>query len=200
LWELTAASPERAIRALDLRTSGMAFAQFILTKRFLHVVVLCPREQSPKGGKYMTPPDALDPTHAPTAVRAPSAVGRPAYQAYLILYVGFVALPILAGLDKFFHLLVNWDRYLAPVVTQIIPVTAHTFMLAVGVIEIAAGVLVAIRPRIGAYVVALWLWGIIVNLILVSGYYDIALRDFGLSLGALALARLSQEFNHPTAR
>ena len=125
---------------------------------------------------------------------------HPAYQAYVILYAGFVALPILAGLDKFFHLLVNWDQYLAPLVTQIIPVTGHTFMLVVGVIEIAAGVLVAARPRIGAYVVALWLWGIIVNLLLVPGFYDIALRDFGLSLGALALARLSQGFSHPVGR
>ena len=92
------------------------------------------------------------------------------------------------------HLLVNWDQYLAPLVTQILPVTAHTFMLVVGVIEIAAGILVAIQPRIGAYVVALWLWGIILNLLLVPGFYDVALRDFGLSLGALALARLSREF------
>ena len=122
-----------------------------------------------------------------------TAIKQPAYQAYLILYAGFVALPILAGVDKFFHLLVNWDWYLAPVVTQIIPVTGHTFMLAVGVIEIAAGVLVAFRPRIGACVVALWLWGIIVNLLLVPGFYDVALRDFGLSLGALALARLSRQ-------
>ena len=119
---------------------------------------------------------------------------RPAYQAYLVLYAGFVALPVLAGLDKFFHLLVNWDQYLAPLATQVLPVSAHTFMLVVGVIEIAAGVLVALWPRIGAYVVALWLWGIILNLLLVPGFYDIALRDFGLSLGALALARLSREF------
>jgi hypothetical protein len=122
------------------------------------------------------------------------AISRPAYQAFLILYAGFVALPILAGVDKFFHLLANWDRYLAPVVVEALPVTASNFMLAVGVIEIAAGVLVACWPRIGAYVVALWLWGIIVNLLLAPGFYDIALRDFGLSLGALALARLSREF------
>ena len=120
---------------------------------------------------------------------------RPAYQSYLMLLIGFTILPIVAGLDKFFHLLVDWDRYLAPQVTQLLPVADHTFMLAVGVIEIAAGLLVALRPRIGAYVVALWLWGIIVNLLLIHGYYDIALRDFGLSLGALALARLSEEFN-----
>jgi len=133
-------------------------------------------------------------TSQPMTDRSSAVVGRPAYQAYLILYAGFVALPIIAGLDKFFHLLVNWDLYLTPLVTQILPITAHTFMLVVGVIEIVAGVLVAIQPRIGAYVVALWLWGIIVNLLLVPGFYDIALRDFGLSLGALALARLSHEF------
>ena len=141
----------------------------------------------------------LETTRVPATVRTSSATARPAYQAYLILYAGFVALPILAGLDKFFHLVVNWDQYLAPVVTQIIPVSGHTFMLAVGVIEIAAGMLVAVRPRIGAFVVVLWLWGIIVNLLLVHGFYDVALRDFGLSLGALALARLSQDFKHPMA-
>ena len=126
-----------------------------------------------------------------------SLAGRPAYQAYLILYVGFAALPILAGLDKFFHLLVNWDMYLAPAVTRVLPVEAHTFMLAVGVIEIAAGLLVAFAPRIGAHVVAAWLGGIIVNLLLAGNFYDIALRDFGLALGALALARLSQDFDRP---
>ena len=131
------------------------------------------------------------PTVRPTAF--PTA--RPAYQAYQILHVGFVVLPIVAGLDKFFHLLVNWDQYLAPLVTRVLPVSGHAFMLAVGVIEVAAGFLVAFRPRVGAYVVALWLWGIIVNLLLVPGFYDIALRDFGLSLGALALARLSREFD-----
>jgi hypothetical protein len=135
------------------------------------------------------------PDTAPAVSRSSFVSGRPAYQAYQVLHVGFAVLPILAGLDKFFHLLVNWDMYLAPVVTRVVPMTAHSFMLAVGVIEIAAGLLVAVRPRIGAYVVALWLWGIIVNLLLVPGFYDIALRDFGLSLGALALARLSQEFD-----
>jgi hypothetical protein len=124
-----------------------------------------------------------------------SLAARGAYQAYIILHVGFAVLPVIAGVDKFFHVLVNWDQYLAPVVTQYLPVTGHTFMLAVGVVEIVAGLLVAIRPRIGALIVALWLWGIIINLFLVPGFYDIALRDFGLSLGALALARLSREFN-----
>ena len=137
---------------------------------------------------------AIGTNSGPATAHVSAAISQPAYQAYLILYVGYAALPILAGLDKFLHLLVNWDLYLAPVVTRMLPVSGHAFMLAVGVIEIAAGLLVALRPRIGAYVVALWLWGIIVNLLLVPGFYDIALRDFGLSLGALALARLSQEF------
>jgi hypothetical protein len=113
----------------------------------------------------------------------------------LLLHIGFAALPVIAGIDKFFHWLVNWDQYLAPLATEILPVSGHTFMLAVGVVEVAAGLLVAFRPRIGAYVVALWLWGIIVNLLLIPGFYDIALRDFGLSIGALALARLSEEFS-----
>jgi hypothetical protein len=119
---------------------------------------------------------------------------RPAYQAYQILYVGFIVAPLLAGLDKFTHLLTDWDRYLAPVVADVLPVSGHTFMLFVGIVEIAAAVLVAVRPRIGAYVVAAWLFGIIGNLLLIPGYFDVALRDFGLALGALALARLSEEF------
>jgi hypothetical protein len=127
--------------------------------------------------------------------RASALAGHPAYQAYQVLHVGFAILPILAGLDKFFQLLAHWDMYLAPQVTRLLPVSAHTFMQSVGVIEIAAGLLVAVWPRIGAYVVALWLWGIIVNLLLAQNFYDVALRDFGLSLGALALARLSQEFH-----
>jgi hypothetical protein len=81
-----------------------------------------------------------------------------------------------------------------------LPISGHTFMLVVGVVEVAAGLLVAFRPRIGSYVVALWLWGVSVNLLLIPGYYDVALRDFGLSLGALALARLSLEFDRPAAR
>jgi uncharacterized membrane protein YphA (DoxX/SURF4 family) len=133
-------------------------------------------------------------TTAPAADRVSSGIHRPSYQAYLILYVGFIVAPIVAGLDKFSDLLGPWDTYLTPLVTQTLPLTAHTFMMIVGVIEIAAGILVALYPRIGAYVVTLWLWGIILNLMLVPGFYDLALRDFGLSLGALALARLNHEF------
>jgi hypothetical protein len=119
----------------------------------------------------------------------------PAHQAFQILHWGFAALPILAGVDKFVHLLANWDLYLAPIIPQTLHVSGHTFMMIVGVVEIIAGLIVAIKPRIGSYVVAAWLWGIIVNLLLLRGFYDVALRDFGLSLGALALARLSQEFD-----
>jgi hypothetical protein len=127
------------------------------------------------------------------SLRKPLAA-QPALQAYWILHAGFSVLPILAGADKFFHLLGNWDQYLAPVVAEALPVSGHTFMLVVGVVEIAAGLLVAFRPRIGAYVVALWLLGIIGNLVLAQAYLDVAVRDFGLSLGALALARLSEPF------
>jgi len=121
---------------------------------------------------------------------------RPAYQGYQILHLAFTIAPILAGADKFFHVLVNWDKYLAPLVNQMLGGHGHQFMLAVGVIEIVAGIGVALKPRIFGYVVAAWLMGIVVNLLLCGQYFDIALRDFGLVLGALALARLSQEFDH----
>ena len=120
---------------------------------------------------------------------------RPAYQAYQLLYLGFVVAPLVAGLDKFAHVLTDWDKYLAPVVAGLLPFSAHTFMLFVGIVEIGAAVLVAVRPQIGAYVVAAWLAGIVINLLLIPAYLDVALRDFGLMLGALALARLSQEFS-----
>jgi hypothetical protein len=110
-------------------------------------------------------------------------------QAQKILHFGFTLAPIVAGADKFFHFLVNWDIYLSPIVANIIP--ARTFMSLVGIVEIAAGILVAVKPKFGGYIVAFWLWGIILNLLSIPGYLDIALRDFGLSLGALALAKLS---------
>jgi hypothetical protein len=124
-----------------------------------------------------------------------SKASSPAYQAYQILHVAFVVAPVIAGLDKFFHLLVNWDMYLAPVIARLSPIGGHGLMLLIGVIEIVAGILVAIKPRIGAYVVSAWLLGIVINLLIIPGYFDIALRDFGLALGALALGRLSQEFS-----
>jgi len=129
--------------------------------------------------------------------RPASLAGNHAYQAYRILQLGFVVAPIAAGADKFFHLLVDWDIYLAPIVNEMLGGNGHVFMLAVGVIEIVAGIGVALRPRIFAYVVAAWLAGIVVNLLLAQAFYDIALRDVGLALGALALARLSHEFDQP---
>jgi amino acid permease len=119
---------------------------------------------------------------------------RPVHQAFQVLRFGFTVLPIIAGLDKFTDLLANWHDYLAPIITNHIPLSAHTFLMIVGVIEIVAGLIVAAKPSIGGFIVAAWLWGIIVNLLLVPGYYDIALRDFGLSLGALALARLAVRY------
>ena len=125
----------------------------------------------------------------------PELVDRsdPAYQAWQLLHIGFTVAPIVAGLDKFFGLLVNWDQYLAPAIANLTPLGTY-LMVVVGVVEIVAGLVVFMRPRFGGYLVAAWLLGIIVNLLLIPGYYDVALRDFGLLLGALALARLSERF------
>jgi hypothetical protein len=109
-----------------------------------------------------------------------------------------VVAPLIAGADKFFHFLVNWDQYLSPLVTRMLPVSGHAFMLGVGVIEIVAGLLVAFMPAIGGLVVAAWLCGIILNLLSIPGYYDVALRDLGLALGAFALSRLATEFDPRT--
>ena len=117
------------------------------------------------------------------------------YQAYQILRVGFTVAPIVAGLDKFFHLLVNWDQYLPAFVNNLTGGHGHELMLAAGVIEIIAGLGVWFMPKIFAYVVAAWLLLIVVNLLMIPGYFDVALRDFGLALGALALGRLSQDFS-----
>jgi hypothetical protein len=122
-------------------------------------------------------------------------VSGPAYEAYQILRTGFVVAPIVAGLDKFFNLLVNWEQYLPPFANKMVGGYGHEFMLAVGVIEIIAGLGVAFKPKVFAYVVSAWLLLIVVNLLMVPGYYDVALRDFGLALAALALARLSSRFD-----
>lgn len=117
----------------------------------------------------------------------------PTYQAWQMLHIGFTVAPILFGLDKFFGLLVNWDQYLAPWLAHLTPLGTY-LMVVVGVIEIVAGLVVFVRPRFGGYLVAVWLLAIIVNLLSIPGYYDVALRDFGLMLAALALARLSERF------
>ena len=121
-------------------------------------------------------------------------IKSPAYQAFQILRIGFTVAPIVMGLDKFFHLLVNWDQYLPGFVNNMIGGRGHEFMYVVGVIEIVAGIGVFLKPKIFAYVVAAWLGLIIINLLMIPGFFDVALRDFGLMLGALALGRLSQEF------
>lgn len=138
--------------------------------------------------------------HHPASAPASRTVGtvspllsddRGAHQAYLLLRTVLTIAPIAFGLDKFFGVLVDWDGYLAGWINDLVPGTAHQAMLAVGVVEIAAGVLVALAPRLGAPVVALWLAGIIVNLVSMGQYYDVALRDFGLLVAALALYRLA---------
>src|SRR5215212_9191201 len=119
------------------------------------------------------------------------SAASPSYQAFLILRTGFTVAPIVAGLDKFFNLLVNWEQYLPGFVNNLTGGHGHQLMLVVGVIEIVAGLGVAFKPRLFAYVVTAWLLLIVANLLMIPGYFDVALRDFGLSLGALALARLS---------
>ncbi len=120
---------------------------------------------------------------------------NPVFQAFTLLRIAFTVAPILFGLDKFAHVLVNWDIYLAPRLDRIIPGTAHQAMYAVGAIEIVAGLVVALRPKYGSLLVSVWLLGIIANLLLIPGFYDIALRDFGLFLAATTLFRLASFFD-----
>jgi len=140
---------------------------------------------------------------APAATTAPARSAERAdwsdarYQAFALLRIAFTVAPILFGLDKFFDVLVDWPIYLAPWINDIVPGSGQDFMYGVGAVEILAGVFVAVKPRYGAYVVAAWLAGIIVNLLTLSGYYDVALRDFGLLIGALALARLAAAYDPP---
>jgi len=122
------------------------------------------------------------------------ALSDPAYQAFLALRTTFTVAPILFGLDKFANVLVDWPGYLAGWIDDIVPGTAQQAMYAVGVVEIVAGIVVALVPRYGGLLVAAWLAGIIVNLLTVPGFYDIALRDFGLLVAALALARLAVRY------
>lgn len=133
-------------------------------------------------------------TRTPTEVLQ-RARSDPAYGAFLLLRVGFTVLPVVFGLDKFTNVLTTWEDYLAPWIVDIIPLSAHHAMLVVGVIEIVAGVAVAIKPRYAAYIVAAWLAGIMINLLSYPGFYDVALRDFGLLLAALTLARLAYVYD-----
>ena len=121
-----------------------------------------------------------------------------AVSAFQLLWAGYAALPIITGVDKFLNILTSWDMYLASPIAQRLPVAPETFMRITGVIEILAGVLVAVAPRFGACVVATWLAAITGNLLLSEGNYDVALRDFGLMLGAIALWLLARRPAHRT--
>jgi len=140
------------------------------------------------------------PAHAPTHGLGEAwrrARHEPAYGAFLLMRVGFTVLPIWMGLDKFANTLTDWPHYLAPWIVVLLPFSAQTAMYVVGVIEIVAGLAVAIKPRYAAYIVAAWLAGIVINLLTYSGFYDIALRDFGLLVAALTLARLAVVYDPP---
>ena len=130
---------------------------------------------------------------SPSALSSPgrTLAGDAGRQAFLLLRTVFTVAPIIFGLDKFTNLLADWTIYLAPVATSVVPLPAQTIMYIVGVVEVIAGIAVAVRPRFGSMLVAVWLLGIIINLLLLGSYFDIALRDFGLLVGALALNRLS---------
>jgi hypothetical protein len=135
------------------------------------------------------------PERAPEAEAIPVVlVRRPSYYAFQLLRLGFVIVPLLAGIDKFSHVMTNWDTYLANSIEKRLPMSGHGFMQVVGVVEIVAAVLVAVMPRIGAWVIAVWLLGIVVNLLLIPGFYDVAFRDLGLVFGAVALGILAREF------
>ncbi|GAB3878485.1 hypothetical protein [Terrabacter terrigena] len=134
-------------------------------------------------------------TLSPAGASTSAARSDATYQAYAVLRTAFTVAPIVFGLDKFPNLMVRWDQYLAPVLSNPLPVTPHQAMYAVGVIEVVAGIVVLLHPRLGALVVAVWLAGIIVNLLLIPGFYDVALRDFGLLLAAVALQRLATRFD-----
>lgn len=137
-----------------------------------------------------------------TKVHSEVRVADPTDQAFLILRAGFTLAPILFGFDKFFNVMVDWPRYLAPWLDRLLPGTAQEFMYVVGAIEIVAGIVVLLSPEFGGYLVAGWLGGIVVNLVTADPprFYDIALRDFGLMLGALALARLAAGVRRRSAR
>ncbi|MFI0353046.1 DoxX family membrane protein [Actinomadura sp. 9N407] len=129
-----------------------------------------------------------------TATQGPGVLSDPGYQAFLMLRTVFTVAPILFGLDKFTGLLTEWPQYLAPWIDDLVPGTAQQAMYAVGVIEIVAGIAVALAPRFGGLLVAAWLAGIILNLLTIPDFFDVALRDFGLLIAAVALARLAVRY------
>jgi len=146
-------------------------------------------------------PQRLERVERPAAAATATAQARavviaegPAWQAFQLLHWAFVVIPLTAGADKFFNVLAPWHEYLAPAVSDMLGLSAQRIMYTVGIVEILAGLLVAFAPRLGGWLVALWLWAIVANLMLMPGFVDIALRDAALSLGALALARLAVQY------
>ncbi|HEX9089595.1 MAG TPA: hypothetical protein VF867_19040 [Arthrobacter sp.] len=135
---------------------------------------------------------------SPAVLSSPAGplASAPQRQAFLLLRTVFTVAPVVFGLDKFTNLLTDWTMYLAPVVTAVVPLPAQTVMYVVGVVEVIAGLAVALRPRFGSLLVAAWLLGIIINLIVLGSFFDVALRDFGLLVAALALNRLSPAKAH----
>ena len=152
------------------------------------------RQLTPRSGNAQV----SDGDRTPVAAQADWRDAR--YQAFALLRIAFTVAPIGFGLDKFFNVMVEWPTYLAPWINDIAPGSGQDFMYLVGAIEILAGVAVALKPRYGAYLVAGWLAGIVLNLLTASGFYDIALRDFGLLLAALTLARLASVYDPPMHR
>jgi uncharacterized membrane protein YphA (DoxX/SURF4 family) len=144
-----------------------------------------------------TPHKGISTNSSPIAGTARTDWVDPRFQAFALMRLAFTVAPIAFGLDKFFNVMVNWPNYLAPWINDIMPGTGQEFMYVVGTIEVLAGIIVALKPRYGAYVVAAWLGLIVVNLLSYSGFYDIALRDFGLMLAALTLARLAAVYDPP---
>jgi uncharacterized membrane protein YphA (DoxX/SURF4 family) len=148
------------------------------------------RETRTPQGRTATAPPVGDPAYG-------SLSSDPRYQAFWMLRLGYTAIPLVMGIDKFFNGLVTWPKYLAGWINDIAPGTAQQFMYFVGVVEIVAGLLVLLKPRYAAYVVAAWLAGIVINLFSTGEYYDIAVRDIGLMAGALVLGRLASVYDPP---
>lgn len=138
----------------------------------------------------------VDTAHPSSDSRARTLPAQgPVHQAFLVLRTAFVVAPIVFGADKFTNWMVDWDRYLAPVLADPLPMSPDQAMYLVGIIEIVAGIVVALHPKLGAGVVAAWLVGIILNLVLLGDYWDVALRDVGLLAGAIALQRLAAAYD-----
>ena len=147
-----------------------------------------------------TPRPRQDRPPASAAAPLPADLHDARYQAFSLMRLAFTVAPIAFGLDKFANVMVDWPQYLAPWVNDVVPGSGQDLMYVVGVVEILAGIAVLLKPRYGAYLVAAWLGAIVLNLLTYSGFYDVALRDFGLMLAAVSLARLAAVYDAPLRR